>query len=311
MTGSERQCPEDLVVRAQRSELSELERHALDAHLAQCAPCRVASTLATLFDAIPETQPGDTQLIARVRDKTTQAHRHWRRGSLQAAAVVAVVVLGGSVAVAAWITHQRTETRMGDKPTSDPNASRTPARSQGMSKPAAKVEVPAAREAPAATGDEPKQPPETERKRRQAVPAAEVPPAIKVAPTVAETTPASLFTQANAVRRAGEMRKAIELYQALRRRFPDSLQAHLSAISEGDLLLSEGDPAQAIVAYGAYLRAAPQGPLTEEALFGKARGLAMLGQSKDERQTWQELARRFPRSAYYPAASRRLKELAP
>ena len=85
----------------------------------------------------------------------------------------------------------------------------------------------------------------------------------------------------------------------------------MSAISQGDLLLSEGEPAKAIAAYSAYLRAAPQGPLTEEALFGKARGLTMLGQSKEERQTWEELARRFPRSAYYPAASRRLKELAP
>jgi TolA-binding protein len=85
----------------------------------------------------------------------------------------------------------------------------------------------------------------------------------------------------------------------------------LSAISVGDLLLGEGDPAGAITAYAAYLRGSPNGSLTEEALYGQARGLRMLGRGGEERQTWEELVRRFPRSAYQPLASRRLRELAP
>ena len=131
-------------------------------------------------------------------------------------------------------------------------------------------------------------------------------------PTVnEEPTAASLFSEANSVRRSGEVRKAIALYQALRQRFPASSQAMLSAISLGELLLGEGDPAGAITAYAAYLRDAPQGTLTEEALYGRARGLRMLGRGAEEGQTWEELVRRFPRSAYQPLASRRLRELAP
>jgi TolA-binding protein len=311
MTGNERQCPDDLVVRAQRREISELEQRALDAHLAQCDACRAASALGALFSAIPEMQPGDDQLIARVKNKTVRARRPSRWPSLRAAAIVALVVLTGGAAVGAWIAHQGTNTRTGDETSRDPRTSRAPGRTRGMSNLAAEPEVPAPREPSAPTGGEPKQPAEIERKRRPVQRVAEIEPTGEVAPTISEPTPASLFAQANALRRTGDVRKAIDLYQALRQRFPDSQQAHLSALSQGDLLLGEGESAKAIAAYDAYLRAVPHGALTEEALFGKARGLGLLGRSREERQTWEELARRFPRSAYHPAALGRLKELAP
>jgi TolA-binding protein len=99
------------------------------------------------------------------------------------------------------------------------------------------------------------------------------------------------------------------LYRTLRGQFPESNQALLSALSEGDLLLSLADHAGALAAYDAYLARRPPGSLTEEALFGRARALGKLGQSAEERQTWEELARRFPRSAYAPAAKRRLEDL--
>ena len=119
---------------------------------------------------------------------------------------------------------------------------------------------------------------------------------------------AALFAQANAVRRAGELERAIGLYQSLQRQFPESSQAHLASLSLGDLLFGLGDATGALAAYDAYLHS-PKGSLTEEALFGRARCLARLGRTAEERQTWEQLVRRYPRSAYRPAADRRLEEL--
>jgi TolA-binding protein len=303
MTGNERPCPDDLLARGQRHELSNLEKRALDAHLEVCGPCRAASAMATLFDTIPETQPEDGQLISRVTKGAIRAHRiaGWR--GLRAAAVVALVVLTGGGAVAAWIAH-----RASNPPTAASlapvgralrAAGRPPARSTAMPE-ALEIVMP-----PAPRAEQPKAAPAPERKRQPTV-------RVEAAPSPDNTdTAASLFTQANAVRRAGEVGRAIALYQALRQRFPDSEEAHLSSISQGDLLLGEGEPGRAIAAYSAYLRAAPRGSLTEEALFGKARSLGLLDRQREERETWQELTRRFPHSAYRPAAQRRVRELAP
>jgi TolA-binding protein len=306
MTGNDRPCPDDLVARAGRHTLSDLEQRALDAHLESCGPCRAASAVAMLFDTIPETQPEDNQLIARVTARATrvQSRAGWR--GLRAAAVVALVVLTGGAAVAAWLGYRAAERPAGAQPPQIERAARAPRRL------AAKLAVlpasPAAEEAPVLMAEPPKPSAATERKRP---PMARAEGALSPQGNDSETTPASLFAEANSVRRAGEVRKAIGLYQALRQRFPDSEEARLSAISQGDLLLTEGEPAKAIAAYAAYLRAVPRGSLTEEALFGKARGLELLGRSREERETWQELAQRFPRSAYQPAARRRLRELAP
>ena len=303
LTGGERQCPDDLVVRGQREALTEIERRALAAHLGQCAACRAASALTALFDAIPETQPGDSQLIARVADSAIRApHRYSRWRGLRVAVAAGLALLTGGVATAAWMAHQRAvdETRLRESPAAEPKQRVSSGRARGVSV----LVAPAAPEPALAELGQEGTAPEPTKSRR--------PPArsASLAPSVEEPTPASLFAQANAVRRAGDVRKAIGLYQSLRQRFPESSQALLSAISVGDLLLGEGEPASAIVAYGAYLRGSPKGALTEEALFGRARGLGLLGRGAEERQTWEELVRRFPRSAYQPAASRRLKELA-
>ena len=75
------------------------------------------------------------------------------------------------------------------------------------------------------------------------------------------------------------------------------------------MLLRLGDPAGAIAAYDSYLEHASGGALTEEALFGRARCLARLGRTAEERQTWEDLVHGFPQSAYQPVAIKRLGEL--
>jgi TolA-binding protein len=298
--GGERRCPDDLVVRGQREHLTEIERHALVAHLGQCAECRAAAALTALFDAVPDTQPGDADLIARVADKALRApNRISRWRGLRVAAMLAFAVLTCGAATAAWVAYRQPATDRGMREPVPPAPSvRAPL--AAPSGPPAGPGLPiAADEAPVL--------PEPQRKHRSPVSAA--PGLTPTVPT--QPSAASLFAEANAVRRSGDIGKAIGLYQSLRQRFPESSQALLSAVSVGDLLLGTGDAAGAILAYSAYLRGSPSGSLTEEALFGRARGLRLLGRSGEERQTWEEILRRFPRSAYQPAASRRLRELAP
>jgi len=307
LSGGERRCPDDLVVRGQRGHLSELERHALAAHLSQCADCRAAAALAGLFDAVPDKQPGDGDLIARVADRAIPAPRRLtHRSGLQVAAVAGLVVLTCGGATAAWMAYRQLPSveKQIAAPASKPRATGRSPRVMPLAH-TPEASAPASDEAPAAPTEEAQTASEPQRRRRAQS------PAVPAAPASVEPTAASLFAEANAVRRGGDIHRAVALYQSLRQRFPESSQAMLSAVSVGDLLLGEGDAAGAVAAYAAYLRGSPKGSLTEEALYGRARGLRILGRSSDERQTWQELVRRFPHSAYQPIGSRRLRELLP
>lgn len=118
-----------------------------------------------------------------------------------------------------------------------------------------------------------------------------------------------MFADANTTRRRGDLRGAVALYQNLRRQFPQTSEARLSAISLGDVLLDLGAPGRALDAYGAYLAENVSGSLREEALFGRTRCLRALDRRPTELDTWQTLLREFPRSAYAPLARRRLAEL--
>jgi len=305
--GGDRRCPDDLVVRGRRAPLTELERHALATHLSQCAECRASSALAMLFEAIPDHQPGDGDLLARVAEKAIRAPRGAGRApGLRVAVVVALMVLSATGATAAWMAYRETTTH---GPAPSPTVPVTPGATHGRTPLAIPPTLPddsPPRDTPKVSAEVPVVV-ETPRRRTAPTPTLAPPPSRELP----ESTAASVFADANAARRRGEIPKAIALYESLRERFPDSSQALLSFISVGDLLLGEGAADKAVAAYGAYLRGAPHGALTEEALYGRARGLRLAGRSAEERQTWQELLRRFPRSAYEPTASWRLRELAP
>jgi TolA-binding protein len=105
------------------------------------------------------------------------------------------------------------------------------------------------------------------------------------------------------------MARAVDGYRSLRARCPRSEEARSAVISLGELLLRLGDGPGALAAFDAYLAESPDGALTEEALFGRARSLRALGRLEDERGTWRGLVGRFPGSAYRSAAARRLSEL--
>ena len=94
--------------------------------------------------------------------------------------------------------------------------------------------------------------------------------------------------------------------------FPGSPEATLSFLSLGDLLLSQGAIAlsqgalaQALAQFDAYL-ASGDTMMAEEALVGRARTLARLGRTEEERAAWRALLSRFPQSDYRWRAQQRL-----
>jgi TolA-binding protein len=97
------------------------------------------------------------------------------------------------------------------------------------------------------------------------------------------------------------------MFQQLQRQFPSSAEAQLSRLSLGRVWLAQGRAQQALEQFSGYL--ASGGPLTEEALLGKARALAALGRFGEERAVWQTLQRRFPNSVYQAQAEQRLRQL--
>jgi hypothetical protein len=70
-----------------------------------------------------------------------------------------------------------------------------------------------------------------------------------------------------------------------------------------------GSARAALAQFDRYLDTAGNGTLVPEALCGRARALAELGDRGQERLSWQRLATEFPGSAYAPMARRRVSEL--
>jgi TolA-binding protein len=136
-------------------------------------------------------------------------------------------------------------------------------------------------------------------------PAAAAPERVAPPPAPVETA-GSLLADANRSRRAGEAERAIAFYRYLQTRFPRSPEAVVSLVSLGQLLVERQAPAEALRAFDTYLGGHAAGPLAEEALDGKARALAALGRTEEERAVLRTLLARHPASAYAPRARQRL-----
>ena len=126
--------------------------------------------------------------------------------------------------------------------------------------------------------------------------------------SVPHETAASLLTDASAARRAGETDRAIALYRRLENEFPKSPEAGLAALPLGGLLLDRGEARAALAEFDRHVRGG-QSRLLPEALYGRGRSLAALGNRGEERRTWARLLDQFPQSPYAGHARRRLAEL--
>jgi TolA-binding protein len=295
-------CRSELVADERRGRLGDAGRLALDAHLATCASCRTAREVSADFDESDVVDVGDG---ARIRALSELARARGRRGGgnpvrarrLRAfAAAAALVVCGGSASAGVWFWR-----RPAPAPTAP--AAAAPAVEHARRAPRG----PASDPAPAVVADAPVAPvaaadPAPRPRARAAARAA------AAAPGADALSPSALLQQATEARQAGAGDRAAALYRRLQREFPASSEAVLSAVPLGRVLLAGGYPRAALAQFDAYLARAHGGPLIPEALYGRARALALLGDRPEERRTWSRLVADFPDSAYAPLGRRRLAE---
>jgi hypothetical protein len=296
-------CRSELLVQARRGQLSAQARLALDAHLAVCASCRLSRDVSGDFD---DADAIDLHDGARIRVLSDLARRRvWGRGrgpvKVRAVAVAAALVIFCGTASAAvwWWRHpsipspDTAVTPMGERPAA------AGARAQATVVDTAPTVAPVS-PAPAVALASPTARPRTAHAAARTV---------ALAHASEPETPAALLRMATEARQKGDRARAAELYRRLQREFSASPEAVLSAISLGGLLLDDGLPRAALAEFDRYLAGARGGALIPEALYGRARALARLGDRARERETWTRLCADFPESAYAPLGRRRLAEI--
>jgi TolA-binding protein len=295
-------CPDDLLARSRRGPLSLVERRALEAHLAVCGPCRATAALAALYEQIPDSPSSDDRaVVARLAGRVTLPGRR-RPGSPRRVAFAAGAALMAVAGVAAaWAVLQRA---------SAPSSTRAVSRAAVGAPGVASGTAPRSLDQAAVVVPPPSKPAAGPRHVRVAGADARVRvTGNREVPSEPTDDPGALFAAANAARGAGDLRAAALRYDQLERRYPASPEAAVSQVSAGDLLARLGESAAALEHFDRYLGTDARGPLASEALFGRARCLRELGRRRDELETWRDLLRRFPGSAYETTARARVDEL--
>ncbi len=251
--------------------------------------------------------------------RTTTRRRRRVRSPRRFAVAAALLLMAGSASAAwwrwsAWTTEQA---RIKDRAaTAAARSGRLHGRAGSVGAVVAPEDLPAPTEQPPAI-DEPLEP--VAQSEQPVAPSPPVPvhaapsPAVRprvaaasAKPPVPDLDARQLFVAAGQARRARTFAEAEGLSRALQAHFPvRSPEATLSFLSLGDLLLSQGAIAQALAQFDAYL-ASGDAMMAEEALVGRARTLARLGQTEEERAAWRALLSRFPQSDYRWRAQQRL-----
>jgi TolA-binding protein len=323
------ECPGDLLAIEQRGELSDAERSALQAHCAECSSCRHArQVFADLADG-GGVEPQDGARIERMSNAARRwAHQRNRRASRSLKGrrrprtfVLAawMLLVGGTASATAWLWRHppardaHSTTMLGAPPGGAQIEGRARRRAGNFETAGSPVSVaPLIAAPPAGTNVEPaifggpgpafrsatdRETPRPSRRRA------------RMTGDRSPVTPALLLRQASDARRAGDDQRAIGLYRKLQDDFPGSAEAVLASVPIGGLLLQTSAPRAALAAFDAYLSSSRGGALLPEALYGRGRTLAVLGDRREERRTWERLLADFPDSAYGPLARRRLAEL--
>jgi tetratricopeptide (TPR) repeat protein len=294
-------CQSHLVVRGHRALLPHADRLALDAHLTECAPCRLDQQIFADFndeDAVDIRDGARIEGLANVARtwamaRQPRAKRHWPLSHRMWAVAAALLLLAGAAGATTWWTRRSVATTPA-KPGTSPAAIVTgrPAGELGTGMPVSVAAAPAL--VPLSTG--PSQNPR---------PLDHAPHELRAAREAGGSDAALLLRLAGNARRGGNRTRAVEIYRKLQHDFPGSPEALLSTVPVSNLQLEQGVPRAALAGFDRYLRAAPAGVLVPEALYGRARALAALGDHAQEQSTWQRLLRDFPTSAYAPLARRR------
>ncbi len=237
------------------------------------------------FDPIANVREGDEQRISRCVERALRVHHTTRRplrrrGPMWLAAALVLVTTSG---LAWWSQRAAVNSQV-----KGPNA--------GLSAGRIDQKAPKPLRGPVGTMVGP----------MDTAPVPEPVPPAKTPPKNAPQPPTAteLLSRANLARAKGQVNEAIQLYAELQRNYPGSAEAKLSSVSLGRLQLSRGQATGALREFDRYLRLG--GPLSEEALAGKAQALGVLGQLDAQRTTYAELLERFPRSVYATEARRQM-----
>jgi TolA-binding protein len=338
---------DDLLALERRRPLSLEEQRARDEHLGACALCRAAASVRDAVGPLPPVDDDDRRLAERLvaralapralvtsaapaRPETRRAALGRPRGSgavrvrRSAVAAAAILLLAGAASAGWWRYKSPPPAEAPDEGASPAKrAHRRWGRVDGTERPSPPEPLPAPTEPamapppvvaappspPPVVAAPPSPPPATASHAAPAPHALVRQVALARRAAAVELTPSGLFRDANEARRAQRYAEAERRYRELQAAFPASAEASLSHLSLGDLRLQHGAPEEALTQFDAYLTGS-DAALAEEAMVGKARALARLGQGAAERAVWQALLARFPSSDYRWRAQQRLDELA-
>lgn len=299
--------PEHLLDREIRGELRDDERERLEAHLADCATCRLERQLRADFaqemaeEGLTAGLPGLVERLAKEGTRRSERPakrapaRRWQASVL--AVVVALTVGVGALAsttsgrrlLAPWIGRSVAP--------SDGDTSPRPTPHARVHAPTGTVRAPEATGVASATSRGPESVPSTV----DTISASTVTPI----PPAPETAGALLQAESEA-RRRGDLAAVLAEHAQLVARFPATREAQVSRMMVARMLLDRGDAAGALTSFDAYLRSGG-GELREDALAGRATALDRLGKTAEALDAWATLLDQYPGTAYATHARSRLE----
>lgn len=305
--------PENLLDKEIRGELDGPERQRLEAHLGQCATCRLERRLRADFalDLSRSSVPPDiASLVDSLARRSTEAPiaggtpRRGRRVKVVVLTVAATLTLVAG-AFASTEAGRRAMAPFFGRPSvagsSYAEASRAMATPVSHAPAVAPSAVPAPPTSSPLSTRVPDPPAHAE--AAHAVLATEPPSPAAASPLEG---PAPLFSAEADARRRGQTARMLELHAQLVARYPQSHEAQVSRMMVARLLLDRGDAAGALSGFDAYLRAG-SGELREDALAGRATALDRLGRTDEGRLGWLALLDQYPNTAYGTHARSRVE----
>lgn len=313
--------PENLLDKEIRGELDGADRERLEAHLAQCATCRMERELRADFqlelsrDSVPPEIAGLVESLAR-REKPSPipaptpvvapTRGRARRVKLIIAAVAATLTLvagafasteAGHRVMAPFFGREAVTPHYGDATSPTRPGAHVPLVAQPatpVTEPPTPSIEPVVPPAPLAPAPEPSSAPA-------------LPPVVQpVVATAPPDGPAPLFTAEADARRRGDGARVLELHAQLVARYPQSREAQVSRMMVARMLMDRGDAAGALSGFDAYLRNG-SGELREDALAGRATALDRLGRTDEGRRAWMALLDQYPNTAYGAHARSRVE----
>lgn len=130
-------------------------------------------------------------------------------------------------------------------------------------------------------------------------------------PVLVKQEPSDLLREANRLRASSRWEDATVKYHAIIERSPRAPEVYPALVGLGDVELVRGRADAALAAFDRAIAFAPQGMLAEEARWGRARSLRVLGRPDEERSTLRELTALYPDTPLGQLATQRLEQLAP